>query len=190
MNHRIVPSLRRFYCHIPFLIILAAIMTAVIVGCDNDGGRTPDARLGDSIPGDTTVTPGDTTVTPGDTTVTPGDTTETPADTTADSSKLTVVLEAGDAPGTCDSCQKIKEPPPINIMGEFKKDGDVDCYCFEGKKADTYVIGVTGNNRKLDVDGKPGIDGLIVYGPTKDGPVCICVSGGKLGAYVITIFKS
>jgi len=183
MRHHIIDSLRRIYRHIPFLIILAAIMTAVIVGCDNEGGGTPDARLGDSIPGDTTITPGDTTITPGDTTVTPGD-------TTADSSKLTIVQEAGDAPGTCDSCQKIKEPPPINIMGEFKKDGDVDCYCFEGKKADTYLIGVTGNDRKLDVDGKPGIDGLIVYSPAKDGTVCVCVSGGKLGAYVITIFKS
>lgn len=104
-----------------------------------------------------------------------------------------LIPEAGDAGSDCEHCQKITKKPPFIIQGEFQREGDVDCYCFEGKASSTYLLGVTGSNRTITAKGpgetkpKTGTDGLLVYSPLKDGSICVCVSGGKPGAYLLTV---
>jgi hypothetical protein len=107
--------------------------------------------------------------------------------------KTKVTNEAGDAGADCAHCQKITTPPPIIIRGEFKGEADVDCYCFDAKAEQTFTIGVTGSNRTITAEGdkelgtKTGVDGIVEYTLSADGKICVCVKGGKPGAYMITI---
>ena len=104
-----------------------------------------------------------------------------------------VVPEAGDAGGTCAQAQALRGQPVI-VQGEIRRANDVDCYTFPATAGTTYTIGVTGNRRRATAQG-PGnqgpqasLDGVLVYTPNRNGRVCVCVSGGNPGAYVLTIF--
>jgi hypothetical protein len=149
------------------LLLIAAL--CLFVACPNGGNRN-DGNSGRPSP-TATATP-----------------TPTPATATTP-----LIQEDGDAAGDCKSCQRINRPPPFIIQGEIRPETDVDCYCFEGKADRLYLIGVTGNNRRLTAQGpgddgpRPGVDGLLEYTPRADGTICVCVSGGGLGAYLLTI---
>jgi len=113
-----------------------------------------------------------------------------------DGAAAPLILEIGEAGVDCDTCQQIGQPPPFIVLGELDTGTDVDCYCFDGKADTTYLIGITGNNRRVtaerpgEEEPKTGTTGLLEYDPPSDGKVCVCISGGTRGGYVLTVIPT